>query len=225
MDMPKILECNASPCAYNSDNKCHAFAITVGGGSKCPMCDTGIIQTEKRGIALTKAIFAGGCFWCMEPPFEKLKGVTNVVAGYAAGSGKNPTYEDYAQKGYIEAVEVSYDPSQITYKDLLDTFWRQINPTDNNGQFCDRGPQYKPAIFYYDENQKRLAEESKKMLDESKKFDAPVNTEIFPASTFYPAEGYHQGYYKTHPIQYKFYRFNCGRDRFLKKIWSKTIIK
>lgn len=171
---------------------------------------------------LEKATFAGGCFWCMEPPFEKLKGVTNVVAGYAAGSGENPTYEDYAQKGYLEAIEVSFNPSEITYKDLLDTFWKQINPTDDNGQFCDRGPQYKPAIFYHNEEQKRLAEESKRALDESKKFNTPVNTEILPASAFYPAEAYHQNYYKTHPLQYKFYRFNCGRDRFLEKIWGKN---
>ncbi|MDD4954534.1 MAG: peptide-methionine (S)-S-oxide reductase MsrA [Candidatus Omnitrophica bacterium] len=170
---------------------------------------------------IKKATFAGGCFWCMESPFEKLKGVIAVVAGYAGGNGKNPTYNDYAQKGYVEAVEISFNPSLITYKELLDTFWKQINPTDNTGQFCDRGPQYRPVIFYHDEEQKFLAQESKNKLNNEKKFSAAINTEILPFSTFYPAEGYHQDYYKTHPVQYKFYRFSCGRDQFLKKVWGK----
>ena len=169
-----------------------------------------------------KAVFAGGCFWCMTPPFEKLNGVNKVVAGYTGGKGANPTYQDYEEKGHLEAVEVTFDPSKVTYNELLDVYWRQVNPTDSGGQFCDRGPQYRPAIFYRNEEQKKSAEASKAKLDQSKKFDQPLTTEIIAAPAFYPAEEYHQDYYKKHPIQYKFYRFKCGRDQFLEKIWGKS---
>jgi peptide methionine sulfoxide reductase msrA/msrB len=167
-----------------------------------------------------KATFAGGCFWCMEPPFEKLKGVVSVVSGYEGGTGKNPTYEDYAQKGHVEVVEITYDPSVISYSQLLDVFWRQINPTDAGGQFVDRGPQYRSAIFYHNEDQKRLAEKSKEELGKSGRFDKPIVTEILKASPFYKAEEYHQDYYKKNPLRYKFYRYNAGRDQYLRKVWG-----
>ncbi len=166
------------------------------------------------------ATFAGGCFWCMEPPFEKLKGVSDVVSGYMGGTGANPTYEDYASKGHIEVVQITYDPSIVTYNKLLDVFWRQINPTDAGGQFVDRGPQYRSAIFYHNEEQKSLAEKSKADLEKSGKFDKPIVTEILKASTFYKAEEYHQDYYKKNPIRYKYYRSRSGRDEYLEKIWS-----
>lgn len=167
------------------------------------------------------ATFAGGCFWCVQPPFEKIKGVSEVVAGYTGGTGENPTYEDYAKKGHIEAVQITYDPSIVSYTQLLDVFWRQINPTDNSGQFVDRGPEYRSAIFYQNEEQKKLAEQSKEELDKSGRYDNPVVTEIIKATKFYRAEEYHQDYYKKNPIRYKYYRFNSGRDQFLEKIWSK----
>jgi peptide methionine sulfoxide reductase msrA/msrB len=166
------------------------------------------------------AAFAGGCFWCMEPPFEMLKGVSDVVSGYMGGTGKNPTYEDYASKGHIEVVQIRYDPSIISYNTLLDVFWRQINPTDAGGQFVDRGPQYRSAIFYHNEEQKNLAEKSNADLEKSGKFDKPIVTEILKASTFYKAEDYHQDYYKKNPIRYKYYRSRSGRDEFLEKIWG-----
>ncbi len=170
-----------------------------------------------------KATFAGGCFWCMTPPFEKLDGVKEVVSGYTGGHTVNPTYEEVTSEttGHLESVEVIYDPSKIGYEKLLDVFWRQINPTDAGGQFVDRGPSYKTAIFYHSEEQKRLAEESKKKLAESGHFDKPIVTEILPAGTFYRAEDYHQDYWKKNPIRYKFYRYNSGRDQYLEKIWGK----
>jgi len=167
------------------------------------------------------ATFAGGCFWCMEPPFEKLDGVDEAISGYTGGTGADPTYDDYAQKGHVEAIQVSYDPTRITYAQLLQVFWRQIDPTDAGGQFVDRGPQYRSAIFYHDEEQKRLAEESKRELAASGRFDRPIVTEILPASTFYPAEDYHQDYYENHSIRYKYYRSRSGRDAFLDKAWGK----
>lgn len=172
-----------------------------------------------------KAIFAGGCFWCMTPAFEKLNGVIKVESGYTGGSGEDPNYGDYAAKGHIEAVEVTYDPSKIKYSELLEVFWKQIDPTDPGGQFCDRGPQYTSAIFYQNEEQKYFAEKSKDNLDISARFNKPIVTKIVKASAFYKAEDYHQDYHKKNPIQYKFYRFNCGRDQYLNKVWGKKISK
>ncbi len=172
---------------------------------------------------LEKATFAGGCFWCMTPPFEKLDGVKEVISGYIGGHTVNPTYEDVTSEtsGHRESVEITYDPSKITYEKLLDVFWRQINPTDAGGQFVDRGPSYTSAIFYHNEEQKRLAEESKKKLAGSGRFDKPIVTEILPAGPFYRAEEYHQDYWKKNPLRYKFYRYNSGRDQYLAKIWRK----
>jgi peptide methionine sulfoxide reductase msrA/msrB len=170
-----------------------------------------------------KATFAGGCFWCMVPPFEKLDGVTQVVSGYTGGQKANPTYDEVSSEttGHMESIEVTYDPAKVSYEKLLDVFWRQINPTDAGGQFVDRGPSYKSAIFYHSEEQKRLAEESKRKLGESKHFDKPIVTEIRPAMPFYRAEEYHQEYWKKNPVRYKFYHYNAGRDQFLEKVWGK----
>jgi len=171
-------------------------------------------------VKMEKATFAGGCFWCMTPPLEKLDGVKEVVSGYIGGTGENPTYDDYAEKGYIEAIQVSFDPSRMSYPQLLELFWRQINPTDPVGQFVDRGPQYRSAIFYHNEEQKRQAEKSREELGKSGRYDKPIVTEIVGASKFYPAEEYHQDYYKKNPIRYKFYRYRSGRDQYLQKIWG-----
>ncbi len=172
---------------------------------------------------LEKATFAGGCFWCITPPFEKLDGVKEVISGYTGGHTINPTYNDVTSEttGHLESVEIIYDPSKVSYEKLLDVFWMQINPTDAGGQFVDRGPSYKSAIFYHNDEQKRLAEESKKRLGASGKFDKPIVTEILPAGPFYRAEDYHQDYWKKNPIRYKFYRYNSGRDQYLEKIWGK----
>ncbi|WP_416150527.1 peptide-methionine (S)-S-oxide reductase MsrA [Salipaludibacillus sp. HK11] len=175
-------------------------------------------EEDTRG----KATFAGGCFWCMEAPFEYIEGVHDVVSGYIGGEEVNPAYEDVAsgETGHVEAVQVIYDPSMVTYEDLLEVFWRQIDPTDDEGQFVDRGAQYSSGIFYYDDEQKQLAEESKRELDQSGRFDAPIVTRVIEAETFYRAEDYHQNYYKENPVRYNFYRSNSGRDEFLDEYWE-----
>lgn len=171
---------------------------------------------------LEKATFAGGCFWCMEPPFDRLDGVVSVVSGYTGGQKRNPSYEEVSSgaTGHAESVEVIYDPAKVSYDKLLDVFWHNIDPTVKDRQFCDTGSQYRTAIFYHNEEQKKLAEQSKKALVDSKLLKAPVYTEITPASTFYKAEEYHQKYYKKNPVRYNFYRWNCGRDQRLKEIWG-----
>ncbi len=167
------------------------------------------------------ATFAGGCFWCMAPPFEKLKGVVTVVSGYTDGQGEDPTYEDYGDKGYTEGVQITYDPSVIAYTQLLDVFWKNINPTDPNGQFVDRGPHYRAGVFYHDEEQKKRAEKSKADLDKSGRFDKPIVTPILAYRNFYPAEDYHQDFHDKNPLRYKMYRMGSGRDSFLESIWGK----
>lgn len=167
-----------------------------------------------------KALFAGGCFWCMEKPFEQMDGVLSVTSGYAGGSTTNPTYENYAAGGHIEVVQIVYDPQKVSFKELLDVYWHQVDPTDPGGQFVDRGHAYTTAIFYFDEEQRMLAEQSKKELAASGVFDKPIVTPIVPAATFYPAEEYHQDYYKENPIRYRFYRAGSGRDSFLDKVWG-----
>jgi peptide methionine sulfoxide reductase msrA/msrB len=190
-----------------------------GGCKEDPTLKKVNITTDAK---LKKATFAGGCFWCMEPPFEMLDGVIDVISGYTGGDKKNPTYKEvtYEETGHRESILITYDPSKISYEELLDVFWRQIDPTDNRGQFVDRGSSYRTAIFYHDEEQKRLAEKSKEDLDKSGKYQKPVVTPIIPATTFYDAEEYHQDYTKKNPIRYKWYRFNSGRDQFLKRIWG-----
>ncbi|MGA2142778.1 MAG: peptide-methionine (R)-S-oxide reductase MsrB [Brevinematales bacterium] len=196
--------------------KFNMFSITMLGAAVL-MAVPAVVEA----VSTETATLAGGCFWCMQPPFEKLPGVISVFAGYAAGKGESPTYDDYADKGYVEAVQVTYDPSKITFKEILDTFWRQINPTDSYGQFVDRGPQYRPAIFYNSEEQRITADKSKADLGKSGKFDKPITVEITKFTNFYKAEDYHQDYYKTHHVRYEFYRFNSGRDQYLDKIWGK----
>lgn len=180
------------------------------------------IAAAEQSDALQKAIFAGGCFWCMEPPFEKLDGVYQVTSGYTGGHVENPTYEQVSagNTGHVEAVEIEFDPRILSYSDLLEVFWRQINPTDAGGQFVDRGPSYVSAIFVLDEEQRREAEASKRRLEESGRFDKPIVTEIRDAGPFYPAEEYHQDFYKKDPIRYQIYRANSGRDRFLDEVWG-----
>lgn len=168
-----------------------------------------------------KAIFAGGCFWCMESDFEKLEGVTEVISGFTGGTLKNPTYSGN-HTGHYEAVEITYDPSIVTYQGLLDHFWVNIDPFDDRGQFCDKGFSYLSAIFVADEDERKMAEASKKkVIDQFPK--QKVVTPILPTSTFYPIKGsesYHQDYYKTNPVRYKLYRWNCGRDKRLQQIWG-----
>ena len=168
------------------------------------------------------ATFAGGCFWCMEPPYEKLPGVAAVVSGYTGGSKANPTYEQVSAgtTGHTEAVQVVYDPKKITYEQLLDVFWHNIDPTVKDRQFCDGGSQYRSGIFYMDAAQRQAAQASKAALDKSKPFKEPIVTEITMAGAFYPAEDYHQDYYKKNPVRYQIYRSGCGRDARLKQLWG-----
>ncbi len=170
---------------------------------------------------MEQATFAGGCFWCMEPPFKEMRGVSSVVSGYANGTGTNPTYTNYAEKGYVEAVQVSYDPKVMSYSQLLELFWRRIDPTDPGGQLVDRGPQYRTAIFYNSDQQKRLAEESKQQLAASGRFSKLIVTEIVRLTSFTKAEEYHQNFCRKNPTRYKQYRLGSGRDQFLDKVWGK----
>jgi peptide methionine sulfoxide reductase msrA/msrB len=171
---------------------------------------------------LARATFAGGCFWCVEADFEKVDGVVEVISGYTGGHKDKPTYEEVSSggTGHLEAVQVFYDPKKVSFKELLSVFWRHVDPTDLKGQFVDRGQQYRTAIFYQNEEEKLLAEESKRQLGASRKFEKPVVTEIIKLDKFYPAEDYHQDYYKTHALKYKYYRWNSGRDQFVGKVWG-----
>ncbi|OGP73807.1 MAG: methionine sulfoxide reductase [Deltaproteobacteria bacterium RBG_16_49_23] len=194
--------------------------------SGCQRVDSG--QTEVRDMpkgdnGLRVVTFAGGCFWCTEADLEKLPGVVKVVSGYTGGNQENPSYEQVSSgtTGHVEAVQVYYDPTRVTYEELLSYFWKHIDPTDSGGQFVDRGSQYRSAIFYHDEEQKRLAEKSKEDLNRSGKFNKPIATEIVKFTKFYEAEDYHQDYYKKSALKYKFYRFNSGRDQYLTRVWGK----
>lgn len=171
-----------------------------------------------------EGIFAGGCFWCMVPPFAKLDGVYDVISGYTGGIEENPTYEEVSSgtTGHRESVKVVYEPSRITYQKLLDVFWHQIDPTDSGGQFVDRGRQYRSGIFYLNDDQKRHATASRDALARSGKFSKPIVTEILQAGRFYRAEEYHQDFYKKDPIRYKSYRMFSGRDQFINRVWGET---
>jgi len=177
---------------------------------------------RETGNLYKKATFAGGCFWCMEGPFAAEPGVIEVVSGYSGGHKENPTYEEVCSEttGHLEVIQVTYDPSIVSYTRLLDIYWQQIDPTDPGGQFGDRGQSYRTAIFYHDDEQKKAAELSKRALAKSGKFEHPIVTEIVAASKFYPAEDYHQEYYKKNPFRYKMYRIGSGRDAFLKETWK-----
>ncbi len=193
--------------------------LTVGFAKNLPGEKRGPAMSE-MGKDLPTAVLAGGCFWCVQSDFEKLPGVVQVISGYSGGRGENPTYENYADKGYVEAVRVTYDPAKVSYQQILDYFWRHVDPTDPGGQFVDRGPQYRSVIFYHGEQQKRLAEASKQALAQSGHFKKPIVTEILPLTNFYPAEDYHQDYSQKNPVRYKYYRWNSGRDQFLQKAWG-----
>lgn len=171
-----------------------------------------------------KAYFAGGCFWCMEEAFEKVEGVVTVVSGYMGGTVANPTYEEVSagRTGHAESVEVTYDPTRVTYQKLLDSFWHNVDPLTPNAQFCDHGTQYRSAVFYSTEAEKRQAEESKAAIEQARKFPAPIVTQLVPAATFYPAEDYHQDYYKKNPLRYKYYKYGCGRANRLEALWGKS---
>jgi peptide-methionine (S)-S-oxide reductase len=186
----------------------------------------GLVSVLQRSPATAAdtatATFAGGCFWCMQPPFEKLDGVVSTTVGYTGGQTKDPTYPEVSAggTGHAESVQIVYDPRKISYEKLLDVFWHNVDPLTADAQFCDFGHQYRTAIFYHDETQRQAAEASKKRLDESKRFPSPIVTEITAATKFYPAEEYHQKYHEKNPVRYKYYRWNCGRDQRLKELWG-----
>ena len=177
-----------------------------------------------RGAARARATFAGGCFWCVETAFEGLPGVLTVTSGYTGGQKKNPTYDEVSSgtTGHAESVEILYDPTQTSYEKLLDVFWHNIDPLTANAQFCDHGPQYRSAIFYHDEAQRRAAEASKRAIEASGRFRQPIVTELSPASVFYPAEEYHQDFYRKNPARYESYRLGCGRDSRLRELWGES---
>ena len=193
---------------------CVAFAV---------LATVSIAPAQPADARYEKATFAGGCFWCMEPPFDELQGVVSTTSGYTGGQKKNPTYEEVSAggTGHAESVEILFDPAKITYQQLLDVFWKNVDPTTKDRQFCDVGSQYRPAIFYHSEEQKRLALASKKAIEDSGRFKQPIVTEIVAATPFYRAEEYHQDYYKKNPIRFKYYKFGCGRERRLEQLWGK----
>ena len=181
------------------------------------------VTQSPRAPRLEKATFAGGCFWCMEEALDRVEGVVSTTSGYTGGQKPNPTYEEVSAggTGHAESVQLLFDPAKISYEKLLNVFWHNIDPTTPDRQFCDKGRQYRSAIFYHNENQKRLAEESKKLLEQSKAFKEAIVTEIVPASDFYPAEEYHQDFYLKNPYRYKFYKYSCGRAQRLQELWGK----
>ena len=196
------------------------FFKTINGSSESSNKGKSSVMPDTR-----EATFAGGCFWCMEPPFEKLPGVSKVISGYTGGKKENPSYKEVAtgSTNHAEAIEIHYDPSKISYNDLLEVLWRNIDPTDANGQFIDRGKQYRPAIFYHNKDQKKLAEKSRDRLEKSKRFKNKIGIDIVKATTFYAAEEYHQDFYKKSKVRYKLYRMGSGRDQFLKKYWDDNL--
>lgn len=193
------------------------FAVACSGGSEAQ-----VTQRAPMGVALDTAVFAGGCFWCVEEAFDAVQGVVSTVSGYTGGRVANPTYQQVSAggTGHAEVVQVVYNPARVTYPQLLNVFWRNVDPLTANRQFCDRGSQYRSAIFYQGDEQRRLAEASKVALDGSGRFDTPIVTEIVPAARFYPAEEYHQNYHQKNPLRYKYYKFSCGRAKRLEEVWG-----
>ena len=202
------------------------FCFTVISFSISGFAKTAAMKApEAKPAAPTQlATFAGGCFWCMEPPFAKLDGVVDVISGYTGGTKLNPTYEEVSlgNTGHTESVQVTFNPQKVSFDKLLDTFWRSMDPTDAEGQFVDRGNQYRPAIFFHSEEQRKLAEASRDKLQSSGRFPKKIATEIMAATKFYPAEDYHQHYWKKSAVKYKYYRYRSGRDQFLDSIWGTT---
>lgn len=198
--------------------------LAACGASRGVLAEPSPSHSPGPAQSVSQVIFAGGCFWCMEPPFEKLNGVQEVVSGYAGGSVDNPTYEQVSsdKTGHREVVLVKYDPEKISFEKLMEVFWRNVDPTDAGGQFVDRGLQYTTAVMVYSGEQRTIAEKSKRDLEMSKKFSKPVVTPIIDAMKFFPAEEYHQDYYKKNPVRYKYYRYGSGRDKFIEKVWGET---
>jgi peptide-methionine (S)-S-oxide reductase len=196
------------------------FKTVLAWAAIAALASAGVASAEPPSTAV--ATFAGGCFWCMEPPFDALDGVISTTSGYTGGHTVNPTYEEVSAggTGHAEAVQVEYDPKKISYDELLEVFWHNIDPTAVNRQFCDRGSQYRSAIFVHDEQQRQAAERSKADLEQTKPFAGEIVTEIVPAGPFYAAEDYHQDYYEKNPLRYKYYRFRCGRDARLEELWG-----
>jgi peptide-methionine (S)-S-oxide reductase len=186
------------------------------------ICMMFVMPTMTFAGTMEKATFAGGCFWCMEHPFDELDGVVSTTSGYVGGFKKNPTYQQVSagRTGHTEAVQVVFDPEKVSYETLLNVYWRNTDPTTANRQFCDIGSQYRPGIFYADEAQKKLAEASKEQLQKNKPFEQKIVTEISPVGEFWAAESYHQDYYLKNPLRYRFYRYNCGRDKRLQQLWG-----
>ena len=185
---------------------------------------TSTFAKETTEARLESVVLGGGCFWCIEADYEKLDGVVDVVSGYSGGHIKNPTYKQVSAggSGHIEVVKVTYDANKISYSQILDYFWRHIDPTRDDGQFCDSGSQYRPAIFYQDQTQKELAIASAKKIEQTKPFEQPLKVELIPAATFYLAEEYHQDYYMKNPLRYTLYRYSCGRDERIEQLWGDT---
>lgn len=183
-----------------------------------------LCAAQAKPAATARATFAGGCFWCMEEAFDKVPGVISTVSGYMGGTVKNPTYEQVstARTGHAEVVQIEFDPAKVTYARLLEVFWRNIDPTQKDAQFCDHGPQYRSGIFHHDDEQKRLADASRLALQKNKPFRGEIVTEITKAGEFYAAEGYHQDYYQKNPARYKFYKSGCGREARLQQLWGKS---
>ena len=201
----------------------HAAGTSPTAGAATPSRTASAAPAPAAMPALQKATFAGGCFWCMETAFEGLPGVKSVISGYTGGPEKNPTYEQVSSKrtGHSEAVQITFDPKQVTYAQLLDLFWHNADPTDAGGQFCDRGPEYRSEIYVHDATQRKLAEESKRKLETTpQRFKKPIVTKILDASEYWPAEEYHQDFYRKNPTRYHEYRDGCGRDRRLKELWG-----
>jgi methionine-S-sulfoxide reductase len=200
----------------------NSLFATLLCGVLLSLVSTGIAAEEGAAPKTRTAVFAGGCFWCVQPPFDKTPGVLKTVVGYAGGSEENPTYKAVSagRTSHREAIEVTYDPSKVRYEELVKIFWRQIDPTQADGQFADIGHQYTTAIFYGDTEQKAAAEKSKQELEASGKFDKPIATEIVAAGTFWPAEEYHQSYYKKNPKHYKAYKIGSGRAGYIKRVWG-----
>jgi peptide-methionine (S)-S-oxide reductase len=199
-----------------------AAAVLIAGALAGTAAAQQTAETAPVSDGLAKATFAGGCFWCMEPPFDELDGVISTTSGYTGGNRRHPAYQQVAsgQTTHAEAVEIVYDPSKISYAQLLEVFWMNVDPLTRDRQFCDGGAQYRTAIFFHGDEQARLARDTKQQLDDSGRFDRPVVTQIVEAGEFWAAEDYHQDYYLKNPIRYKFYRYGCGRDKRLDELWG-----
>ena len=200
----------------------YPLALAIFCGVILVAISQAIVAKEVPTEDTSTAVFAGGCFWCVQPPFDKTPGVIKTVVGYTGGKEENPTYKAVSagRTGHREAIQVTYDPSKVRYADLVTIFWHQINPTQANGQFADIGHQYTTAIFYVDAEQKAIAERSKRQLESSGKFDKPIATKIVAAGPFWPAEDYHQSYYKKNPAHYKAYKIGSGRAAYIKRVWN-----